>query len=648
MKDEIAQFNCFLNRRFGNRSTPKHYINDLNLFLKHTGNLPVTNISAHHIDSFVEAQRQRGLRPTTINRRLAALHSFFEFVADFEGNEALPNPVIWRRHKVKQDHPLPNDVPDDQVERLFAAISDVRDKAIFGLMVGAGLRVGEVATLLLDDLQPALAPDEMSPLRVRGKGEKERIVWLTAQWHGLLANWLAVRPAVDNDFLFLNRLGCPLTVRGIQHRLQFHCRQAGVQLSPHQLRHTFSRRLAEQRMPIESISKLLGYAQIKTTQRYTAGADPDLRDEFYEAMTTFAQAPAPDATALPPLPVPPAQKERHDPTQLGQVLCRFDHFPDWLRLLLTSYLHHRWHNWQPHMAKQHAQRLVRRLTAIWNWLLQHRSLADCAALQRSDVDAWLTARSEAGLATNTLCNDLAALRSFLFFVQEQDILLSPNIFRIPFPQRPQPLPQTLSPGEFGRLVKLVSQQTSAATAQNRLDRAWFFTLAHTGMRLCEMLNLRLTDIDLASGIIKIRHSKNGYGRIVFMTPDLSQALLNYLPTRPNLPDDHLFLEQERQLSDGLARTRLRRWGHLVDLDVSPHRLRHTLATLLINQNLPMESLRKLLGHRSLNITQHYARLSNRVVQEQFKEATEGIEGIAACDWPLPSSIINVQPVHESI
>jgi site-specific recombinase XerD len=300
------------------------------------------------------------------------------------------------------------------------------------------------------------------------------------------------------------------------------------------------------------------------------------------------------------------------------------------------------------MAKQHAQRLTRRLTAIWNWLLKHRPLADCSALQRSDVAAWLTARSEAGLATNTLCNDLAALRSFLFFVQEQGVLLSPNIFRIPFPQRPQPLPQTLSPGEFGRLVKLVSQQTSGATAQNRLDRAWFFMLAHTGMRLCEMLNLRLTDLDLASGIIKIRHSKNGYGRIVFMTPDLSQALLNYLPARPNLPDDHLFLEQERQLSDGLVRTRLRRWGLLLDLDVSPHRLRHTLATLLINQNLPMESLRKLLGHRSLTITQHYARLSDQVIQKHFQEAIEGIEGIATSDWPLPSEIIKVQPVHASI
>jgi len=646
MKDEIAQFDRFLKHRFGNRSTRKHYINDLTLFLKYIGDLPVTQISAFDIDSFVEDQVQRNLKPTTINRRLASLHSFFEFVAAFEADEALPNPVIWRRHKIKQGQPLPNDVPDEQIERLFTAINDVRDRAIFGLMVGAGLRVGEVRSLLLADLQPPPTPDKVAPLRVCGKGEKERIVWITPHWYAPLVAWLALRPPVDNDSFFLNHLGRPLTVRGIQHRLQTHCRSAGVHITPHQLRHTFSRRLAEQRMPIESISKLLGHSQITTTQRYTSGADPDLRDEFHEAMSSFSQVSTPETTSFPSLPTSSVPQERADPAQLEQILHHFDHFPDWLSLLLSAYLRHRWRNWQPHMATQHAPRLTRRLTAIWNWLFQYRPLSDCSDLQRSDVEAWLSARAAKGLTNTTLCNDLAALRGFLFFVQERDVPLSPNIFRIPFPQRSQSLPRALSPQQFRALVALVSQQTAAPSPQNRLDRAWFLTLTHTGVRLCELLNLRLSDIDFTSGRIRIRHSKNGFGRIVYATPDLSQALIAYLPTRPNLPDDHLFLSRSKQLSDGLVRKRLRRWGLLLDLDVSPHRLRHTFATLLINQNFPIESLRKLLGHRSLGVTQIYARLSDQVVREQFKKAIAGIEGIAALEWPLPSSIINVQAVSE--
>ncbi len=67
--------------------------------------------------------------------------------------------------------------------------------------------------------------------------------------------------------------------------------------------------------------------------------------------------------------------------------------------------------------------------------------------------------------------------------------------------------------------------------------------------------------------------------------------------------------------------------------VSPHQLRHTLATQLVNQGMPLPSVGKLLGHRSLNTTQHYARLFEHTVKEQFVAAIAQIEGIAAIDWP---------------
>jgi len=645
MKDEIAQFDLFLKRRFGQRSTAKHYINDLNLFLNHVGDKAITVISAHDIDSFVEEQLNRGLKATTVNRRLASLHSFFEYMASLEPDEACPNPVNWRRHKVKQGQPLPKDVADGEIDRLFAAIADARDQAIFGLMVGAGLRVGEVVRIRLGDLEAATVPGQLTSLLIRGKGEKERIAWITPYWYGPVTQWLSVRPACDNEHLFLNRRGRPLTVRGIQHQLQTHCEKAGVQISPHQLRHTFSRRLAEQRMPIEGISKLLGHAQIETTQRYTAGADPDLRDAFRQAMAGVAQATIPATPALPSIAIPTPPPEWADPAQLEPILRRFEPFPEWLGTLLCRYVKYCWRRWQPHTAVEHAGRLTRRLAASWDWLLRERALTACASLQRSDVEAWLTARTAAGLSVNTRCNDLATLRAFLYFAQDQGLLLSPNIFRIPYPQRPNPLPRHLSAAAYRRLLQTVCQQTAADTPQNRLDHAWFLTLAHTGVRSCELLNLRLADIDLASGRLLIRHSKNGYGRLVYTTAELTYALLAYLPQRPHLPDDHLWLNQDKPLTAKLVRTRLRRWGQLENVEVSPHRLRHTLATLLINQGMPIETLRKLLGHRSLSVTQQYARLSDPVVQQQFQKAIEEIEGIAASEWPSPSSIIKVQDTH---
>jgi len=646
MKEEIAQFTLFLKRRFGTRSTPKHYVNDVQLFFAHIGDKAVALITARDIDSFVEAQVNRGLKATTINRRLAALRSFFEFLADQSPDDAPPNPVIWRRHKRKQAQPVPRDVPDDQVEALFAAIDSVRDKAIFGLMIGAGLRVGEVAHMRLADLEKPRSPEQLARLRVRGKGEKERIVWLTPRWYLLVTQWLAQRPAADNDFVFLSRRKQPLSVRGIQERLQIYGQRAGVHLTPHQLRHTFSRRLAEQRMPVESISKLLGHAQIETTQRYTAGADPDLRDEFRQAMDGIAQAAISAAPSLPSISIPPPKPETADLADLERILRRFAPFPDWLGRLLRAHLTQRWHKWQPHMAAQHAARLTRRLAVTWTWLLERRSLSGLDALQRSDVEAFLNARAANGLAANTRCHDLSTLRAFLFFAQEQGAVVSASIFRIPYPERPEPLPRHLSPEAYQRLVNVVLRRTEADTPQNRLDRAWFLMLAHTGIRLSELLNLRLSDINLASGRIHIRSSKNGHGRVVYTTEELTHALLAYLPVRPNLPDDHLWLETDRRLHDGLVRSRLRRWGQAAGIDVSPHVLRHTLATLLINREIPVETLRRLLGHRSPNVTQQYARLSDSVVQRQFQTAIEGIEGIAAAEWPMPSSIDKVQAAQE--
>lgn len=646
MKDEIAQFALFLKRRFGKRSTSKHYVNDLELFVQHIGAKPAALVTTQDVDRFVEAQVNRGLKPATVNRRLASLHSFFEFLASRDPDHAPANPVNWRRHKVKQGQPLPRDVPDKEIEALFAAIPDERDQAIFGLMAGAGLRVGEVTRIRLGDLEAPPAPEQMARLRVQGKGEKERIVWITPYWYSLVAQWLAVRPVKDNDFLFLNRRGQPLSVRGIQHRLQTHCQQAGIQLSPHQLRHTFSRRLAEQRMPIESISKLLGHAQIETTQRYTAGADPDLRDEFRQAMAGVAEATIPAVPALPPVSIPPPAPETADPAHLELILGRFDPFPDWLRPPLCDYVNYRWRNWQPHMAAQHAGRLTRHLAIIWDWLLRERSLSDWRALQRSHVEALLNARAAAGLTANSRCNDLSTLRAFLFFVQERGTSLAPNIFRIPYPKRPAPLPRHLSAAAYQRLVSVVLRQTEADTPQNRLNRAWFLTLAHTGIRLSELLNLRLADIDLASGRIRIGSSKNGHGRLVYTTAELTHSLLAYWPLRPSLPDDHLWLEADKPLADSQVRYRLRRWGQAAEITVSPHVLRHTLATLLINQGMPIETLRKLLGHRSLSATQRYAHLSDPVMQQQFQKAIEGIEGIAASEWPLPSSILNVQVAQE--
>jgi len=650
MKTAIERFKRYLCCRYGDRSTPKHYLSDLGIFVQLIGNKSPTEVSVQDIDRFVAQQVEQGLCPTTINRRLATLHTFFEFLAAEEPDKPWPNPVIWRRHKVKQGEPLPRDLCDSTVERLFAVIDDDRDRAMFGLMVSAGLRVGEVAAILLQDLEAPSSPDQMARLRVRGKGRKERIVWLTSALYATVHTWLQERPNSSHDHLFLNQHTRPLSVAGIQYRLKQHAKSAGIHVTCHQLRHTFARRLVEQEMPIESLSKLLGHAQVETTQIYTAGADPKLRDAFAKAMSQLEESPqpplAPENEVEEIQPAPRRQWEQADPAELATCLSTFDPLPDWLKPLLQDYLTWRWRNWQPHMAEQHGRRLARQLYRCWNWLLTNQAVNGWSDLQRSHVEAWLNARREAGIAASSRTCELSELLSCLRFAAERDIPLAANLFRVAYPERSDDLPRYLTETEYIRLEQVVLDQTADDTPTATRDRAWFFTLAHTGLRVSELLNLRLSDLELAGGRLIVRGGKNTRDRVAYLTPTLTQALRTHLSHRQHTADDHLWLDDGRPLQAHQVRYRLRRWGQLCNVAVTPHRLRHTLATRLINQGMSLESLRRLLGHKTLSMTQHYARLYDATVREQFQTAMANIERIAISDWPQPEVALTTaeQPV----
>lgn len=196
METETARdlFGKYLYRRYGDRSTPKHYLSDLAIFLAYLDETPVTAVKAKDIDGFVDQQHAQKLAPATINRRLATLRTFFECLAAEEPDKPWPNPVNWRRHGVRVGKAPPRDALDKEVERLFGVIKDARDAAMVGLMVGAGQRVSEVVDLRMDALARVNPAEQLVLLRVKGKGHKERIVWLTATWHAKVLAWLAVRP----------------------------------------------------------------------------------------------------------------------------------------------------------------------------------------------------------------------------------------------------------------------------------------------------------------------------------------------------------------------------------------------------------------------------------------------------------------------
>jgi site-specific recombinase XerC len=161
---------------------------------------------------------------------------------------------------------------------------NVRDRAIFLLMLRCGLRVGEVRNLSLSDLYLEPSFGSLPRLWLHGKGNKQRVVYLSSQALAALQNWLLQRPVTGDDAVFINRFGRRLAVNGIQDRLAKYCRKAGIWITCHQFRHTFGRHLTEARTPVTSIQKLLGHSWLKSTEVYLHISDPQVQEDYQSAM----------------------------------------------------------------------------------------------------------------------------------------------------------------------------------------------------------------------------------------------------------------------------------------------------------------------------------------------------------------------------
>ncbi|MDY7076033.1 MAG: tyrosine-type recombinase/integrase [Chloroflexota bacterium] len=283
MLPEIVMFNKWLRRRSPHAATHVHYTNDLELFFAWVDKSP-NEITLRDVDAYIEhCQTDLGHAIATVNRRLAAIRSFYHFL-DVESDDAPSNPVIPKRHFIRQGRRLPRDVEDADVAQLFTVIESPRDQAIFLLMLRCGLRVGEVHNLSTGDLYLRPAPGSLPRLWVRGKNDAQRVAYLSAQALAALDRWLTVRPVVDEQAIFLNRFGQRLKVNGIQVGLARYCHKAGVWITCHQLRHTFGRHLVEARVPATTIQRLLGHARIRTTEVYLHISDRQVQADYEAAM----------------------------------------------------------------------------------------------------------------------------------------------------------------------------------------------------------------------------------------------------------------------------------------------------------------------------------------------------------------------------
>ncbi len=227
------------------------------------------SLLATDVLAYLGGLRQRGRAESTIARRFACLRSFHRFLAaegllDSDPTASLDSPRRWRT--------LPEVPSREEVERLLGAIpagdaKGRRDRALFELLYATGARVSEVTGALVRDYH-----GDMSVLRLRGKGDKERIVPVGAQARQALADHWGDRGVPPPEAPLVASLrGRALTRDRVLRQLRLHATAAGLRSvpSPHDLRHAFATHMLEGEADIRAVQELLGHASVATTQLYT-------------------------------------------------------------------------------------------------------------------------------------------------------------------------------------------------------------------------------------------------------------------------------------------------------------------------------------------------------------------------------------------
>ena len=666
--ESLARFESYLRRRFPERRTPIDYVSDVRQFMAVCPK-PWREVTMHDIDAFVDQQRASGLQPTTVNRRVAALKTFFDFLAEENDDLSWPNPVRFKRHAGKRPRALPRDLHDEDLHRVWEVIASARDRAWFALMVRAGLRVGEVVSLKVSDVLSPAAGERPARVRVCGKGRKERIVLLDIDAYAVLETWLHARPMTDDPHVFLNERGTPLSANGVEWLLHQYGGQVGLDLTPHQLRHTFARQFTEAGMPITSLGKLLGHAQITTTQIYTAGADPALAQAYQTAMSHLVErsprppspppAASPNATpAAPVTPSSPAEGVQTSTPALPTWDTWATHLPAVIREASLEYVRRRWPTWAAPRRTHRAQSVLNDLGHLWDWFLAHRPLTQPGELSLKDLWAYQTDQQAQGYAAGTINRRLDYVLGILREQADRDVPVDNSVFRLRALPRPVSLPRHLTEDESQRLEDFLCARLTSESPQVRLENACLFILLHSGLRKGECVDLCFQDLDLARQRLIVRQGKGQRDRLVYLSDLACQAIHLYLQGTARRPTDRLWLYPNGQpMSDYWLKDHVAAVGQAVGIEsLYPHRLRHTCATRLLNAGMDITGIQKLLGHEQISTTMIYARVQDATVEVDYRQALHRIEHqpmllsdrpIAVDDWP--TQVVKVrEPLDNSV
>lgn len=224
---------------------------------------------------YLHQRTQQKVSNRSLSRFLSALSGFQKFLS----NNAKAKEYLFKIPKMKFDSKIPEFIPANEIDKLFEHTQPVkehekfkywRDFVIVSLLYATGIRREELANIKLSDID-----EHVKTITVTGKGNKVRVVPIGDTAYDDIKEYLQYRESFQknknskSNYLFLNKMGQPLSVRSIDRLVKKFANLSGMDFTPHTLRHSFATHLLENGADLLLIKEILGHSSLTTTQKYT-------------------------------------------------------------------------------------------------------------------------------------------------------------------------------------------------------------------------------------------------------------------------------------------------------------------------------------------------------------------------------------------
>ena len=261
------------------------------------------------------------------------------------------------------------------------------------------------------------------------------------------------------------------------------------------------------------------------------------------------------------------------------------------------------------------------LNQFFSWLEENRPGATAAGVTHGDVRGWMVSLLEGGSATGTVHRKISALRALFRYMRRHELISSDPVAGLKLPKKSKQLPVFVAEDALSRLLDDFRFGDNFSGLRDRIVVEFLYL---TGMRRSELINLRDSDVDLSEGQVRVT-GKRDKQRVIPLSAGFVRSLRSYIAAREEagFSGGWFFVtgKGNKMYDKGVYNLVTRYLAMVTTIEKkSPHVLRHTFATHMLNRGADLNSIKELLGHASLSATQVYTHNTFEQLKKIYKQA----------------------------